>query len=520
MGRAAASRPEPPDTKAAAHDAGAPGPAQPPAASAPPLASACAHLSPFVDRCTHDVELLPSLGYFGFAPADALVLPLKAPVTGLRLELAAADGKALLTLHGAGLYKGGRRLDLKGIGQARQSSVYRDDPRHGPQSLLEGGGMHTKSDPVAWWTAEFDRPVDATEVRVTNLRDKWAQRAMALTVYVRDTEGQWLRIYGGRSGQQALLALGDILACCGGFAFQRQEPAQALRRRLLGALATALRQADQPLKTLNWRHLLSIVDLWGPAPLTDDELTVLAARLLPTHALDPLMSFTTKLPDRAAVLRLQTRMSEIAAARGEDACVLTRHGVQRSRLLARKDAYVEAIRDVLAALDAAGKSPMLCYGSLLGAVRDRGFIPHDDDVDLLYRCQATNRAEVEQEMTALAATLTAQGYLVRKVPPGLNMHVFDQKRGGLMIDIFPYWVEGGMAHLHMERMAIRTIDPEILHPPSTIELYGVTLPAPARPEALLLERYGADWNVSNQFFEWPWPLRETGASTSQTSTSA
>jgi hypothetical protein len=63
----------------------------------------------------------------------------------------------------------------------------------------------------------------------------------------------------------------------------------------------------------------------------------------------------------------------------------------------------------------------------------------------------------------------------------------------------------------MESMKVRGIDPAIVYPASQVQLCGRMMPAPADPEAYLEERYGAGWRISDQFFEWPWPLKDEAA---------
>lgn len=88
---------------------------------------------------------------------------------------------------------------------------------------------------------------------------------------------------------------------------------------------------------------------------------------------------------------------------------------------------------------------------------------------------------------------------------GTNFHVTPPGlRGG--VDLFPCYRENGLVHMMMERWLYRSVPEDIILPTTKIGLYGRTLPAPANPEQLMVERYGETWHTPDPYHEWPWEL--------------
>lgn len=209
--------------------------------------------------------------------------------------------------------------------------------------------------------------------------------------------------------------------------------------------------------------------------------------------------------------QLATRLGRVATV-----CA-SKHAIQEPVLIRRRDGYLAALDAAFPALAACGVTPMLCYGSLLGAVRENAFLGHDDDVDLLYFDGSTSREEMLARRGELIERLAAHGFTS---PGGLDKGLvnFHIRNADGKLDLFPCWREGSNLQVMMKYPTYRPIPAKMVLPPSETGLYDRRYPAPADPEAFLAERYGSNWRVPDPYHEWPWPL--DGAMTRITSKSA
>ena len=459
--------------------------------------------------------LAPSWGYFGPLASDCLEVDVAGNVRVIRLSLD-ENKPTFLNLRGLELLHQGKAVVLPpGIGEATQSSVAGKDPRHGPDTLLKQAGIHSGPERAPWWQLELKEAITVDALRVWNRSDGWGSRSRSLAIDVDDGTGRFRRIYDGRSSSRLARAVAaaakaadiDVEALP-----TTVDAATQLRARLLSAIATRVLSGEIALSAIDWRGVVPLLDVWRPHEPSADEWLVIAAFLLSQQqgkGGTSIKAFSLLLHTQAHLQRLQEAINRVAGVRGLGVFMLTRHGVKSEGVLRQHpDRFLDHMQAVLAALGELGREPVIAYGTLLGAVREGHFIAHDDDIDLIYRSRSRNRAEVEAELPGIQDALRQRGFkVVNLLPNSLNMHVIDARNGAVM-DVFPCWEEQGLAQMHMESMKVRGIDPDIMYPATEVSLLGRQLPAPARPQAFLLERYGPGWNVSDQFFEWPWPLKD------------
>ncbi|MCL2543064.1 MAG: LicD family protein [Nocardioidaceae bacterium] len=163
------------------------------------------------------------------------------------------------------------------------------------------------------------------------------------------------------------------------------------------------------------------------------------------------------------------------------------------------EGLLAATRAVLDVMSEAGFQAFLAYGTLLGAVREGGFIGHDNDVDIGYVSELSSPVEVVRESLHLQRVLTQAGMGVERYSgAGFQVHVRGEDGGLRGLDVFGgYWDRGRLAllgeiHTPFER--------EWITPLTTVEMAGHVFPAPAAPERMLEAMYGPGWKVPDPTF--------------------
>jgi SAM-dependent methyltransferase len=167
----------------------------------------------------------------------------------------------------------------------------------------------------------------------------------------------------------------------------------------------------------------------------------------------------------------------------------------QERLLRRMDGLIQDLR-------AAGVDPFVCYGTLLGLVRDGRLIPHDDDADLAYLSRHENPADVALESLAIERALRARGHAVLRHSGGHLQVRFDLD-GALdhYIDVFTAFRTEGCTYLCFQVGDV-ALDLSRL---GTLSALGREFPVPVEAEALLAATYGPGWRVPDPSFTFTTP---------------
>jgi SAM-dependent methyltransferase len=159
----------------------------------------------------------------------------------------------------------------------------------------------------------------------------------------------------------------------------------------------------------------------------------------------------------------------------------------------------EAMRALFA--DEFGYDLFITYGTLLGAVREGGFLAHDNDYDASFVSSATTGPEAAEEVVRIAKVLIAKGYRVGAI--GAGLHVVDPARPRHRIDIFHVYFDADGVLQHPFGYAGDTqVTTAEWQGTREIELVGRPALVPVCAEQLLATFYGDDWRLPKTAFKW------------------
>ncbi|GAA1969089.1 hypothetical protein GCM10009798_32120 [Nocardioides panacihumi] len=166
-----------------------------------------------------------------------------------------------------------------------------------------------------------------------------------------------------------------------------------------------------------------------------------------------------------------------------------------------KQELLQATLEVLTVLrEQCDADAYLCYGALLGAVRNGKMIGHDSDVDVCYYSHRTTPVDIILESYRIERIVRAQGWTVTRMS-GADIKVVRKLSNGAKchIDIFGAFTIGGTFYQLGNRSGDFDAAAHLL-PLGTVMLEGVEFPAPKHPEAMLSFVYGPHWRVPDPSF--------------------
>lgn len=457
-------------------------------------------------------EVLPGYGAFGAPPGTRLKLNVNGSVDRLVFALE-SPGPEYLSLMPAFFFgEDGKEIPRADIcSNLLMSSIHGDKtPQETLTQFLTGKLIQTtrETDPVL--EVGFHAPVYLSRIDVPNRGDAAHGRARYLRVEAYcgekrvmvyrnmcpETWVEHVNVLARKAGLETPAGAADSVV---------MDWANQVKRRI-----PALIEADE--LGLDARQVAWLLPVYGEEQQRSEFNEIVCAEMIltalkersfaPTSTLKLVSQF---LGSDIEIEAVRARANALLKLRGDEdrEIVISKHSIHLSRLTADRDKYLDGLDKVFSVFRELEIPLMLSYGSLLGAVRSGSFLPHDDDVDLLYFDGAASQAEIEPNKRALRQKLEAAGVRVGGDTFGKNFHVY---LNGISLDLFPSWRQDGRLFLLMQKMAYRDIAEEIVLPPSTARLHGRVYPAPANPEAFLCERYGEGWTKSDPYHEWPWQV--------------
>ncbi len=159
----------------------------------------------------------------------------------------------------------------------------------------------------------------------------------------------------------------------------------------------------------------------------------------------------------------------------------------------------EQVKSHLSVLSDEGYDVFLNSGTLLGVVRDKRLIDHDDDIDLALVLKSKNAADAAQEWRQLRDRLDDLSLFDHDAYKGSVIFKLNRV-DNVLIDLFPAWEEDGKFFVYPHTNGELSRD-DVL-PLRMCELTGHALPA--NPEKMLELNYGSKWRDPDPLFKFPW----------------
>lgn len=140
----------------------------------------------------------------------------------------------------------------------------------------------------------------------------------------------------------------------------------------------------------------------------------------------------------------------------------------------------------------------LCYGTLLGAVKQHSFLKHDNDIDISYISKFSKQADVQNELIHFHNVLQSDDLLIKDFNKIGQTHVFSPDKS-ILVDLWTSWIENDKYYLINAHNGFWHKD--IVLPLKIIQMEEQEFYIPNNPIPLLQFDYGL-WDVDPQVAAW------------------
>lgn len=151
--------------------------------------------------------------------------------------------------------------------------------------------------------------------------------------------------------------------------------------------------------------------------------------------------------------------------------------------------------------EAFGYDVFLVYGTLLGAVREGGFIGHDLDFDAAYLSRHRDGPAAAAELREIAFRLIEAGLDVKAMRTTLHIH--DRERHSIRIDLFHlYFDPSGALQFPFGVAGVSQVRDADWQGTREIDFHGARVLVPVNAEQMVEHIYGPGWRSPKPGFDW------------------
>lgn len=187
--------------------------------------------------------------------------------------------------------------------------------------------------------------------------------------------------------------------------------------------------------------------------------------------------------------------------------VMSGHGLFSPFLSGRESEIFGILNKFSADLLPYGYKIIPFYGTLLGLVRDKRILHHDDDIDLLILPSDTSDKNWSENLNEFEAKTSVLGIEYKN---RLDGHVHIKYANSVQFDIFFPCVVGEEYRIksYITKLGYFSFKKNELLELEKKSMPGYDLMIPVKSDVILEKIYGSNWMVEDKYFAWPWSLKD------------